>query len=259
MRYGTPRARSPDWTRSNWRRRVVGQALGDAGRVGDGGDGHRTLGVEHPHGVGLHLLGVGRIEVTDAADQVAADGIHVASAVVGGAHRVHDQLDLAQAEVGVEVPQEADDLDVEVGVGRAEGFDPELVVLAVAPGLGPLVPEARSGVPDLPGRGRTVLDEGPHHRRRALRPQGQVAVALVLEVVHLLADDIGALAHAGEHAELLEHGALHEPVAGPTHVSGEPGDEGLPPGRLGRKDVAGAHRGLERLGSGHRGRGGHDR
>ena len=38
----------------------------------------------------------------------------------------------------------------------------------------------------------------------------------------------GALAHAPEHADLLEHGALQQAVTGPFHVRGEPRDERLP-------------------------------
>ncbi len=198
----------------------VAEAVGDAGSVGGGGDGRGTFRVEDPQRVGLDLLGVGGVEVADDAHEVAADVVDVAAAVVGGAHGVDDQLHLAQAEASVEVGQQDDDLDVEVGVGAPDRLDPELVVLAEPAGLRALVAEARRGVPDLPRHGGTVLDEGPHHRRRALRAQGQVAIALVEEVVHLLADHVGALAHAGEHGELLEHRALHQPVAGaPTWVA----------------------------------------
>ena len=108
---------------------------------------------------------------------------------------------------------EGDDLDVEVGVGRADGLDADLVVLAEPARLRALVAERRGGVPDLPRRGRVVLDEGPGHRRGALGPQRDVAAALVLEVVHLLGDDVGALADALEHADVLEHRRLDQPVA----------------------------------------------
>ena len=49
-----------------------------------------------------------------------------------------------------------------------------------------------------------VLHEGAHHRRGALRPQREPATALVLELVHLLAHDVGRLTDALEHLEVLE-------------------------------------------------------
>ena len=89
-----------------------------------------------------------------------------------------------------------------------------LMVLAVSTGLALLVPEAGSQVPDLPGRDRVVLVEGPHHRRGALGSQGQVTATAVFEVVHLLAHDVGALAHPLEHADVLEHRRLEQTEAG---------------------------------------------
>ena len=104
-----------------------------------------------------------------------------------------------------------------------------------------------------------MLDEGPGDRCGAFGAQGQVPFALVEEVVHLLAHHVGALTHAGEHPDLLEHRALDQPVPGPAHVLGEQGDQGLPSRRFGRQDVTGADGRLERLGSGRRGGVGHDR
>jgi hypothetical protein len=66
-----------------------------------------------------------------------------------------------------------------------------------------------------------------------------VAAALVLEVVHLLGDDVGALADALEDADVLEHRRLEQPVAEAPGHAGEGGEERLPPGRLGRQDVLG--------------------
>ena len=100
---------------------------------------------------------------------------------------------------------------------------PHLVVLAEPPSLGLFVAEAGGEVPHLPRHGGPVLVEGPHHRRGALGTQGQVAVALVEEVVHLLADHLGALAQALEHPNVLEHGTLHQPIAGPPEHVGKQG------------------------------------
>src|SRR5690606_16038738 len=122
---------------------------------------------------------VGRVELVETVGQPGAERGGVGSPVVGRAHRVDHQVDLAQAETGVEVGLEGDDLDVEVGVVGAERLDAELVVLAVAPRLGPLVAEVRTDVPGLPGRAhRAVLHVGAHDGRGALGAQGDAPAAL---------------------------------------------------------------------------------
>ena len=83
-----------------------------------------------------------------------------------------------------------------------------------------------------------MFDVGARDRGRSLGTQCDVSIALVEEVVHLLAYDVGALAHPTEHTDLFEHGALHEPVARPLDLCGELADQRLPPRRLGRQDVA---------------------
>ena len=129
---------------------------------------------------------------------------------------------------------------------------PDLVVLAVAAGLRALVAERRRGVPDLPRHVGSVLHERPGHRRGALGTQRDAAAALVLEVVHLLGDDVGALADPLEHADVLEHRRLDQPVAVAARELGERGEQRLPAGRLGRQDVLRALRRTEVGSLGHR-------
>ena len=90
-------------------------------------------------------------------------------------------------------------LDVDVGTGEAERFDAELMELAVASLLRPLVAEHRAAVPQ-PLRAvveQVVLDRRAHARRRAFGAQRQAfAVQRVDEGVHLLLDDVGRLADA---------------------------------------------------------------
>ena len=86
------------------------------------------------------------------------------------------------------------------------------MVLAVPAGLGALVAEGRGRVPGLPGQRRVVLDEGPHHGGRALGAQGQDPAAAVLELVHLLAHHVAALADApAEDADVLEDRGVARP------------------------------------------------
>ena len=171
------------------------------------------------------------------------------------AHEVEDEPPLPEPERGQVRVAEGDDLDVDVGIRRADALDAHLVVLAQATGLGLLVAEGRRGVPDLPRHRRAVLDVGTGDRRRALGAEGHVAAALVLEVVHLLGDDVGALADALEHADVLEHRRLDQPVAEPPGEARERGQQRLPASRLGRQHVLGALGGTEVRTVGHGGRG----
>ena len=58
--------------------------------------------------------------------------------------RVDVQCEVGQAELFVERPQQLDDLGVDRGVVVADGLDAELVVHAVAAGLGAVVAEDRA-------------------------------------------------------------------------------------------------------------------
>ena len=138
---------------------------------------------------------------------------------------------------------ERDDLDVDVGVVDAQRLDAHLVVLAEPALLRLLVAERRRGVPGLPRHDRAVLDEGPDDAGRALGTQRDAAAALVLEVVHLLGDDVGALAHAQEDAEVLEHRRVHHAVAVLAGDAGEGREQCRPAGRLGRAARRGSRSG----------------
>jgi hypothetical protein len=229
---------------------AIAQPVGDVGRVGDHGAGLRALAVEDPHGMAVDLLLVVVGEVATALAQPPRELGDVGPPILGRAHRVDGEGEAAQAQGAQVGVAEGDDLDIEVGIGGAQGLDVDLVVLAEAACLRALVAEARRDRPHLPGDRGSVLHERAHDRRRDLRAEREVAVALVVEVVHLLADDVGALTQPLEDADVLEHGLLQQPVAGPVSDAGEGGDERLPPRRFGREDVLGADRRLEGGGRG---------
>src|SRR6185437_14464008 len=94
----------------------------------------------------------------------------------------------------------------------------ELVVLAEAALLHPVVAEHGQLVPDLHRLRlvvQAVLEVRPHHAGGALRAQRQVAVAAVLEAVHLLAHHVRAEAGgAPVDAGVLEGGRDDLEVAG---------------------------------------------
>src|SRR5690606_14564594 len=75
-----------------------------------------------------------------------------------------------------------------------------------------------------------------------------VAVALVVEVVHLLAHHVGAGAEPQEDADVLEHRPVHQPVPVARRDVGEGGHQDLPPVGVRGQDVLGADGGAERLG-----------
>jgi hypothetical protein len=166
------------------------------------------------------------------------------------AHRVAQgveaQGDPDQTQIGrEETGGQRDHLDVDIGIVGAEDLDAELMVLSVATGLGSLVAKAGGDVPRLERQRRTVLRVCPHDRCSAFGTERHASGVLVLELVHLLAHDVGGLAQPVEHAELLERRAHHQPVTGTFGTVGERGDERLPPGRLRREDVVGTLRRAE--------------
>ncbi len=136
-----------------------------------------------------------------------------------------------QAEAGEEFEGQRNDLDVQVGVRRAEGLHSQLKVLAVAAVLGILVAERGRDVPRLPGRDGVVLHVGAHDRCRALGPQRHDLPVAVGEGVHLLADDVAPLPDAPvEDAHVLEDRGDGQPVAGPFDRARRIGPPGLPSG-----------------------------
>ena len=112
------------------------------------------------------------------------------------------------------------------GIVDADGLHPDLLQLAVAPGLRAFVAEERAGVAQLDRQRaavQAVLDHRAHHAGGALRTQRHRPVAAVGEGVHLLGDDIGGLPHsAGEQRGVLEDRQLD------IGVSGVPGGASRP-------------------------------
>ncbi len=222
------------------------EAVGHPRRVDEDGPGLLALGVEDAQRMVLDLGRVVGCEVIRPLAQPGLEHCGVGDPIGRRAHEVEDEPPLLQPECPQVVVAEGDDLDVDIGVGAADGLDADLVVLAQSAGLGSLVAEGGGGVPDLPGRVRMVLDEGPGHRRGALGAQRDVTVALVVEVVHLLGHDVGALADALEDADVLEHRRLDQAVPEPGRrrrrtwpgaPASEPIQEAGRPGALRRAEV----------------------
>ena len=111
-----------------------------------------------------------------------------------------------------------DDLSVERGVVDPDGFDADLLQLAVATGLRALVAEERARVADLDRQLSTieaVLDDRTHDSGGSLGTQRHRTVTAVGECVHLFADDVGRLTDtASEQAGVLEDRQFDVAVSG---------------------------------------------
>ena len=205
----------------------------------------RPLRVQHPERVDGERLAALDREIGDVLGEVGAQRVDVGGPAGGVAHRVQRQRAATESEGAVEPVEQGDDLDVGVRVVGADDLGVELEVLAVPPGLRLLVAVVRPDRPRLPRSGRAVFDERPHQPGGDLGPQRDPPAALVLEVVHLLADDVGGVADPLEHLDLFDQRRQHEAEAGPAGVLGEGGHEGRPARRFRRQDVAHPLGGLE--------------
>ena len=119
------------------------------------------------------------------------------------ARRVAEAVDLQReprhAQRGERRVDHLQQLRVGLGAGDAEELGADLVELALAALLRPLVAEHRPGVPELDRpalAAEVVLEEGAHDAGRPLRAQRQGVAALVGEGVHLLLDDVARVAEA---------------------------------------------------------------
>ncbi len=167
------------------------------------------------------------------------------------ADRVQVELPLGDAEPAQQLDVELEDLGVDLGPGRPDRLERELVVLAVAAASGSPVPVHRRDrvrLHGLRGAVEAVLDVGAGDRRRSLRPKRQRPVGSVGERVHLLVDDVGRLAGgAGEEGRVLEAGRLDPAPAVERGLHLHRPDH-VPPQSLAGQDVVGPARRLEALG-----------
>src|SRR6202011_6401895 len=115
------------------------------------------------------------------------------------ANAVQLQGHARDVEPGKPFPSKHDRLHVEQRATVTDGFDPELVKLSKASGLGPVVAEVRPHVVE-PHRLRllleTAVEVGSHDGGGPFRSQGQRTIASIREGVHLLRDDVTPLAGA---------------------------------------------------------------
>ena len=144
--------------------------------------------------------------------EVLAQRLDVARPVRGVADVVQHERHAAEAEPLHALHRQLQHLEVDRRVRVADGLDAELVELAEAPGLRPVVPEHGAEVVE-PHRQRlvvqAVLQVGAADGGGPLRSERDLLPAPVLEAVHLLLDDVRLLADgAGEEGRILEDGRI---------------------------------------------------
>ena len=103
-------------------------------------------------------------------------------------------MHLLQSKTFEKVPTEGDDFNVKIRVVGSKDFNADLVKLSVTTTLWTFVSEVRSGVPNFPGRGGTVLNKSTAHAGGLFWSEGNMSFALIDEVVHLFRHDVGCFA-----------------------------------------------------------------
>ena len=160
----------------------------------------KRVALEAGLAVGRQPVAIGG-EIADQPVAIGVPAVRIAQRVELEAHM------LGEAERAQNLGAERDHLDVGERLRRADHLDVDLVELAQAPLLRPLVAEHRAGAEQLD---RQVLaeragDEGARHAGGVFGAQGHRLAAAIGEAVHLLGDHVRGLAErAGEHLGELE-------------------------------------------------------
>jgi hypothetical protein len=169
-----------------------------------------VFAVEDAEGVGFEAALRVVAELLCFGFEEGDEGVAVALFGFGVAEAVDLELEVFDAAAAVEVHLEEDALDVLLGVGEAEGFGAELVVLAEAALLGAFVSEIGGDVIDLGARAllgeEVVLDHRADDAGGAFGAEGHRVAAAVVEGEGFLVDDVTRLADAA----VEELGVLHD-------------------------------------------------
>src|ERR671935_3335886 len=129
--------------------------------------------------------------------EVPAQGLAHLRAALRVADRVDQDLVARQADLGQQSVREIDDLDVDRRLLRAVALDVPLPELSEPQLLRALAAEHRL-VSEVALRARRLVEarveECPRDRWRRFRSERELALAVKLDLEHLLAHDIGRLA-----------------------------------------------------------------
>src|SRR6185369_2201842 len=176
--------------------RLFVQVLREYWRAGDHVLQLRILAVENAQRIAFEAPQAVGVELRLMAREVLDQLFTIDPPRSGRAERIEMQLDALQPQRAQQPRAEHDQLRVDVGTGKAECFGIELIELAEAPRLRPLVTEHRTGAPDaLPlVVQQAVADHRAHDAGGRFGTQRQGVAARILEGEHLLLHDVGELA-----------------------------------------------------------------
>ncbi len=166
--------------------------------------------------------------------EVGDQRLPVGGPAAGVADRVQLQTHALQAELPEPGHRHLDHLRVEGRRVVADRLQVELVELPVAAGLRLVMAEHGADQVEPGGLGTLVevaLEVGPHRSRGAFGTQDEPALVTVVELVELLADNVGLAPHSPlDQLGRLQDGSLDLLVAEPL---GDPRGRllGHPPGR----------------------------
>ena len=177
-----------------------------------------VLGVEGAQRVLLDALADVLGELVPMLAQVGHELLAVGGPRLRRAQAAEPQPQGGDLEAAQQLIEQHDQLGVDQRRVGADRLGAELVELAKAARLGPLVPEVGAQVPELHRLRQllhAVLEIGAGDRGRSLGAQGDAAAAEIVEAEHLLADDVGRLPDpAREQLGVLEDRRLYPCVAG---------------------------------------------
>ena len=179
----------------------------DRGRPGRDLLAGRHLAVQDPQRILREPHMAVRAQRAPAGLRIGHERLAVRRAARRVADAVQVQLNPAQAPGLQQVVKQSHHLGIHGRARRADRLHVNLVELAEAAGLGPLVAEHGPDEVELHQAAlgtQAVLDVGPHEGGGGLRPERQAFAPPILEGVHLLFDDVGALPDPADE----EFGAL---------------------------------------------------
>jgi len=141
------------------------QGIGQGGGAGQQGLGCGVLGIQHPQGIGGDaLLGIG-IELIVVGLEPSHQLAPIAHPVVVGSQGVDLQLQTVHPQIRQQVPGHGNRFGIAGGVRHSQQLHANLVELALAALLGPLVAEHRPAIPEPLGPlgQEPMLNRCPHH------------------------------------------------------------------------------------------------
>ena len=167
------------------------------------------LAVENAQRAALEAVAAILAEIIEMRTEIVLQRLAILRTALGAAHGVQRELESLEAQGLQEVDGDEDNLRVHHRVLLPQRLNAELMELAHTASLWTIVAEHGADIEQLHQRAvaiELVLQVGAHRRGRVLRTQCDAAATAILERIHLLVHDVGAIADAAlEELRMLEH------------------------------------------------------